>query len=193
MALYASCGASPESWLRDEHDFITRCGFRYVSPLGNGTFDFENGHPPRRVLTPKVDALVAGYRPSVVIVQLGTNWMDGIVESGPNDNRYRNIVDKFITAIRCRDCVRQIIWITPPDHSHYPASVKRDVDELLKSEARSCDFEIIDSAKMTHYVPGQTGSDGVHYNTRPAHEWANNVLVDLERRLRQPSVATAVR
>src|ERR1700755_2996898 len=55
MALYASCGSSPESWLRDEHDFVTRCGFRYVSPLGNATFDFENGHPPRRVLTPKID------------------------------------------------------------------------------------------------------------------------------------------
>lgn len=189
MALYASCGSSPESWLRDEHDFVTRCGFRYASPIGSATFDFENGHPPRKVLTPKIDALVAGYRPSVVVVQLGTNWMDAIVESGPHDARYRSIVDRFIAAIRCRDCVHQIIWITPPDHSHYSAKVKANVDELLKGEAQSCNFEIIDSLKVTHYVLGQTGSDGVHYNTKPAHEWANNVLVDLEKRLRSKNVA----
>ena len=38
--------------------------------------DFVNGKPPRPTLTPKMADLVRQHQPTIVVVQLGTNWMD---------------------------------------------------------------------------------------------------------------------
>ena len=32
VAVYASCGSSPESWLAAEKDFISPCGYRETTP-----------------------------------------------------------------------------------------------------------------------------------------------------------------
>ena len=38
--------------------------------------DFVNGRPPRPTLTPKLTKLINKHKPTILIVQLGTNWMD---------------------------------------------------------------------------------------------------------------------
>src|SRR6202008_1232726 len=83
VALYASCGSSPEQWLRAEPTFFTRCGYREQTPKQNRLIDFDHGHRPAAVATPKLEDLIARYRPTILIVQLGTNWMDRLISGNP--------------------------------------------------------------------------------------------------------------
>jgi len=116
VALYASCGSSPEHWIRSGPKFITKCGYREQTPQGAELYDFQNGRRPRHVLTPKLEDLVEKYHPKLVIVQLGTNWMDGFVaNSRSEESHYGKILDQFVGAIRSEpNNVNKIIWITPP-------------------------------------------------------------------------------
>jgi hypothetical protein len=63
VAVYASCGSSPEQWLRSGPNFITKCGYREQTPQETVLYDFHNGRRPRPALTPKLEDLEAKYRP----------------------------------------------------------------------------------------------------------------------------------
>jgi hypothetical protein len=58
------------------------------------------------------------------------------------------------------------------------------VTNLIKTASRRHSFEIIDSSRVTHYVRGQSGSDGVHYKKAAARVWANRVTRELDSMLR---------
>lgn len=186
VAVYASCGSSPEQWLRSGPDFTTKCGYREQTPQATVLYDFHNGRRPRPFLTPKLEDLVAKYHPKTVIVQLGTNWMDGMSSRRANAKPgYDEILDRFVAAIRSNpNTVQKIIWITPPDSSRYSRAVQTRVKDLITAAAARQSFETIDSSRMTHYVHGKSGSDGVHYNGAAAQDWANRVMRKLDRMLR---------
>jgi GDSL-like Lipase/Acylhydrolase len=183
VAVYASCGSSPEHWIRSGPKFITKCGYREQTPQTKVLYDFQNGRRPKHALTPKLEDLVERYHPKTVIVQLGTNWMDGISTNSRTDdsNYYGQILDRFVAAIRSEpNTVHKIIWITPPDSSRYSKAVETKVKNLITAAAEKHSFETIDSSRMTHYVPGKSGGDGVHYNSAAAKEWANQVTRELD-------------
>jgi len=186
VAVYASCGSSPEHWLRSEPEFVTKCGYREQTPKKNIVLDFVNGRAPRRVATPKLEDLVWMYRPDTVIVQLGTNWMDRL--DGGTDGKkldYSSILDEFLGALRSRPgATHRIVWITPPDSSHFSKKTQRAVEGLIKSAARRNGFDTIISSRLTHYVLGKTGGDGVHYNSEAGTEWALAVTRELISKLR---------
>jgi hypothetical protein len=95
------------------------------------------------------------------------------------------IMDDFMMAARhWPGTVRKVIWITPPDSSHYPYRVQRTVLELIKNASAKYGFKTIDSSTMTHYVPGKSGNDGVHYANEPARQWAGLVTIQLDRIVR---------
>jgi hypothetical protein len=179
VAAYASCGSSPEHWLRDEPGFYTKCGYRESTPDGAPIFrDFVNGKPPRATLTPKLESLVRRHQPTVVIVQLGTNWMDRNL----SDAQVLSFTDRFIAAAR-GGSVRQIIWIAPPDSSAFRKTQGR-IHRLIQQAAARDRFEVIDSRQLTHYVLGKTGGDGIHYNSEASRAWAEKIGVSLDTRLR---------
>jgi len=182
VALYASCGSSPEHWLRSEPTFVTKCGYREQTPKRTIVLETR----PKLVVTPKLEDLVAIYRPSIVVVQLGTNWMDRLISPSPEkEAECSSILDRFVAAARSQPGVaRQIIWISPPDSSHFSQRTQRTVQALIRSASKRDNFEIIDSREMTHYVVGKSGGDGVHYNSQAAADWANRVIQRLSRRLR---------
>jgi hypothetical protein len=186
VAIFACCGSSPEHWMRSGPDYITKCGYREQTPRSSILYDFERGRRPKRVLTPKLEDLVAKFHPRTVIVQLGTNWIDGMRSNPARDeSTYGEILDRFVAAIHSEpNTVRKIIWITPPDSSRYSKTVQRRVTNLIKTASRRHSFEIIDSSRLTHYVRGQSGGDGVHYNRPAAKEWANRVTRELDSMLR---------
>jgi hypothetical protein len=186
VALFACCGSSPEHWVRSGPDYITKCGYREQTSRSSILYDFERGRRPRRVLTPKLENLVSKFHPRTVIVQLGTNWMDGMHSNPAKDeSTYGEILDRFVAAIHSGpDTVRKIIWITPPDSSRYSRAVQTRVTNLIKTASRRHSFEIIDSSRLTHYVRGRSGGDGVHYNKAAAQEWANRVTRELNSMLR---------
>jgi hypothetical protein len=181
VAVYASCGSSPEHWMRSGPKFITKCGYREQTPYTTVLYDFQNGRRPQHALTPKLEDLIEKYHPETVIVQLGTNWMDGFAADSRSELNYGQILDHFVAAIRSEPkTVSKIIWITPPDSSRYSKTVEMRVKNLIMAAAERHSFQIIDSSRMTHYVPGRSGGDGVHYNSAAAKEWANRVTRQLD-------------
>lgn len=179
VAAYASCGSSPEHWLVGEPPFYTRCGYRQSTPDSAPIFrDFVNGEPPRLTLTPKLESLVRRHRPTVVIVQLGTNWMDRNL----SDAQISSFADRFVTAAR-GSSMRQIIWIAPPDSSAL-RKVQGRVHRLIQQAATRKGFEVVDSRQLTRYVLGQTGGDGIHYNSAASRAWAARINSSLDSKLR---------
>lgn len=179
VAAYASCGSSPENWVPGEPAFYTKCGYRQVTSDRPPIYrTFVNGKPPRATLTPKVDALVRRHRPTIIVVQQGTNWMDRSL----SDAEIANHTDDFIRAARA-PWVKQIVWIAPPDHSALRKTQGR-IHRLINEAARRDRFEVIDSRQLTTYVPGKTGGDGVHYNNESSRAWAARINDILDTRLR---------
>jgi hypothetical protein len=185
IAMYASCGSSPEHWLRSGRKFVAKCGYREQTPHATVLYDSQNGRRPPSVLTPKLEDIVEAFRPTTVIVQLGTNWMDGFTANSGNESADGQIIDRFVTAIHTSaDSIQQIIWVTPPDSSRYSKETQRNIKDLITAAARRNSFEIIDSSRLTHYIPGKSGEDGVHYNIQAANDWAILVKQALDGMLR---------
>ena len=186
VALYASCGSSPENWLRAEPTFVTPCGYREEAVDRYAVVDSTSRHA-----TPKVEDLIARYHPTTLIVQLGTNWMDRLMIGNPaKEIEIRSRLREFIAATH-RAPIQEVIWIMPPDSSHYPRRVQETVAEMLRTAAATDDrIMLIDSRSMTRpYVLGKTGRDGVHYNTQASTDWAEKVIARLQRKSRWATVA----
>lgn len=168
VAVFASCGSSPEDWIRG--DFVTHCGYRQTTPEGSKYFD--------KIRTPRLRAILAHYRPRVVIVQLGTNWMDGLSGPRPSDERhYRGIIRDFVDELRRGNPSVTIFWVLPPASSVYPRGVHAQVERWIKEESRRRGFYTINSRQFTEpYRLGVTGGDGVHYREAAAGRWARGVL-----------------
>ncbi|MGI8435718.1 MAG: SGNH/GDSL hydrolase family protein [Chthoniobacterales bacterium] len=178
VASYASCGSSPENWLASEPGFYTKCGYRQSTPDRAPVYrDFVNGHAPRPTLTPKLETLVRRHDPTVVVVQLGTNWMD----RGLSDGQINSITDRFVRAARSAGA-HQIVWIEPPDSSAFRRRQDR-IHRLIQAASRRDHFDVIDSRELTHYTPGRTGGDGIHYNTEASGAWAARLTPKLDAKL----------
>jgi lysophospholipase L1-like esterase len=177
VAAYAACGSSPEHWLSGEPDFITKCGYRQHTADSDVFRDFVNGRSPRPTLTPKLTKLINKHKPTILIVQLGTNWMDRSL----TDAQMSNYLDRLISEAR-RGSVQEIIWIAPPDSSRL-RKTQGKVHGLIRQAARRDGFQVIDSQKVTRYVVGKTGGDGIHYNSEASESWARRIQDDLDSKL----------
>lgn len=180
VAAYASCGSSPEHWLRDEPDFYTKCGYRQHTAKTDKFIDFAHGHAPARTLTPKIDRLVETHKPTVVIVQLGTNWMDRSL----TDEQMDSYLDRFIKAAKRRPGTK-VIWIAPPDSSRL-RKTQGKVHALIRRASKRDGFQVIDSRDVTHYIVGKTGGDGIHYNSEASQAWAESIQKRLDAKISPP-------
>jgi hypothetical protein len=178
VAAYASCGSSPEHWLASEPDFITKCGYRQRTSDSDILTDWVNGRPPRPTRTPKLADLIRKHKPTMVVVQLGTNWMDRNL----SDQQMNDYLGRFVDEARRSGTVEKIVWIAPPDSARLRKTQGR-VHQLLRRVATRKDFDIIDSRNVTHYVMGKTGGDGIHYNTESSEAWARGIQRDLDAKL----------
>lgn len=177
-ALFASCGSSPEDWLRGTPAFTTKCGYRQTTPAGSVVREYAGGKRPPPVKTPKLPSILARLRPQVVIVQLGTNWMAKIAPGHTDGAPYRRIIKDFVREVRSvPGPPPRIIWIMPPASSAYPAETHRDVERWITESARSLDFQVVNSRRITGpYRKGTTGGDGVHYSGAAGRAWARGVI-----------------
>ncbi len=176
VAVYGSCGSSPEHWLGGQPRFISHCGYREQTPQTERVFENGGHRRPPPIATPDLHEIVRRFRPTVVIVQLGTNWMDDLV-NGLKDKEpeYRSILDRFIQAVRSEPEVSRVIWIMPPDSSRFSVHTQKIVQKLILDAADRYRFTTVNSRAVTRYVPGKTGDDGVHYNLAAGTEWADRI------------------
>jgi lysophospholipase L1-like esterase len=175
VAIFASCGSSPEDWLKG--DFVTNCGYRQTTPRGSLLYDYHDGKRPRPVKTPKLRKLVGLYRPEIVIVQLGTNWMDALAEtSAPDAGRYRGIITEFVRELRRGNPAVKVFWVLPPSSAKYPARVHAEVEQWINDASRQMGFFTVNSRTLTGaYRAGRSGGDGVHYTEAAGRAWARGV------------------
>jgi hypothetical protein len=169
VAAFASCGSSPENWLKDEPVFATKCGYRERTPTSDIYRDRVNGKPPPPTRTPKIETLIEKYRPTIIIVQQGTNWMDRPL----SDAQISSILDRFVRAAH-RGGGRKLIWIGPPDSWRF-SRVQGRYYRLIQQAVWRGD-PVIDSRRLTHYQLGKTGGDGIHYNRESGEAWARRVI-----------------
>lgn len=182
VAVYASCGSSPESWLASEKDFYSPCGYRETTTQVHITDKSSRGRRPTPVRTPKIEELLAKHQPQIVIIQLGTNHFDSVLHDGKEAiPKLAKFYENFANALTRRGGpVRMVVWVTPPDSSKFPKWIQEAVDEMIISNNKRHSFGSVVSRGFTHYVPGVTGSDGVHYNDAGAAPWAANVIRRLD-------------
>jgi hypothetical protein len=173
VAFFASCGSSPENWLQGEPVFHTRCGYRERTPTTDIYRDYHDGKKPPPVATPKLETLIERYKPTIVIVQLGTNWMDQSL----SDDHIRAVLDRFVSAVH-RGSTRKLVWIGPPDSSRF-SKVQNRIYRLIRQSVWRGD-PVIDSRRFTRYLVGKTGGDGVHYNRESGEAWARRVIASID-------------
>lgn len=184
--LYASCGSDVEDWLPTEPVFETPCGYRESTPKTSVHEDYHDGKRPRRVPTPKIDALVRKCQPDLLIVQLGTNNFDKLEQGGeaaiPAQQAY---FDQFAaTVLQNAPPHCQIIWITPPDSLRFPDWIETAIADIIHTTAERYRFDLVDSRRCTQYEKGKSGDDGVHYNREQSFAWADLVVKQLNRKIR---------
>lgn len=177
VAAYASCGSSPEHWLAAEPDFITKCGYRQRTSDSDIFSDFVNGRAPRPTRTPKLADLVRKHKPTILVVQLGTNWMDRSL----TDEQMSDYLNRFVDEAR-RGPVEKIVWIAPPDSARLRRQQGK-VHQLIRRAGSRKGFDVIDSRNVTRYVMGKTGGDGIHYNSESSEAWARGIQRELDSKL----------
>ena len=156
---------------------MTKCGYRERTANSDIYSDFVNGRAPRPTRTPKLADLVRKHKPTILVVQLGTNWMDRNL----SEEQMSDYLSRFADEAR-RGPVEKIVWIAPPDSSSLRRNQGR-IHQLIRRVASRKRFEVIDSRRVTHYIVGKTGGDGVHYNSESSVAWARAIQKELDAKL----------
>ncbi len=164
VAFYSSCGSSPQSWLDGYRVYSCHCGYKERTAKGNVEAKVHQ--------TPKLSQIFQLYKPEILIVQQGTNWMDEF-----------STVSAQAAANKMAQIGPKIIWIAPPDHSRYSNVVKIKVANLIDATGKAFKFKTINSRLYTDYVRG-TGPDGVHYGSKASLAWALKVWPELVKALK---------
>ncbi|MFT6179654.1 MAG: hypothetical protein ACI9NQ_000494 [Paracoccaceae bacterium] len=181
VAVYGCCGASVEHFLKDTPVFTCRCGYRETTPETKMLDNWEGGQTPRPVPTPKLATLLKAHQPEIVIVQLGTNNFDTLLKEGEKSMATQSLYfERFAEeVVSTTGSLRRAIWVAPPDSAKYPAHIEKAVDQMIEQAARKHGIHVIRSSQFTRYVMGKSGTDGVHYHTKSAKEWAEKVHLKL--------------
>jgi hypothetical protein len=184
VCVFASCASSPESWLNGTPIYMTKCGYRQYTPNSRECYsrDFYNGRAPRPVATPKLGMIFSEYRPNLVIVQQGTNWMD---QFNPKKREEYLKIGRYmrdmVTQIRSKNPEAKIIWILPPAASKYSQIIQSQIASYIRRCGETYRFRCIDSRRITGpYIKGISGRDGVHYSEAPARAWADMTFLKIK-------------
>lgn len=184
VTAFASCRSAPENWLREEPVFVTTCGYRERTPTTDIYRDSQKNRPAAPTNTPKIETLIEKYKPTIVIVQQGTNWID----PPRSDAQIREIMDRFVSAVHWGG-ERKLIWIGPPDGWRLARAQGRIYRLILQSVGRG--DVVIDSRQLTHYELGKTGGDGIHYNRESGAAWARKVIEQCDTIVPKPTSKAA--
>lgn len=174
VAIYASCGSSPEHWLAENAVFTSKCGYREKRP-GKLIYENRDGGSPTRVRpAPKIEKLIALHRPDAIIVQMGTNHFDVLEKNGDKAIPQLAATYEIFSQALKPSLFRKpsVYWVTPPDSSRFSDKIERTVDQLIATNNKKHGFHTFYSRRYTRYTKGQTGSDGVHYGNAAGAAWA---------------------
>ncbi|MEY2564121.1 MAG: hypothetical protein QOH88_2314 [Verrucomicrobiota bacterium] len=198
---YLACGTNPLSWLKEKPytNIKTHCGF--VSMISTGPDEYEEledvygmrrGHTPSAHPVPKIEDLVAKFRPDILIMQTGTNLFDlfpdhKTVNPGRHGAELRNYFVPFVNkAIAGSASLRKIYWVTSPTSGRVSKEIQDFVFEQTRADIGGI-AEIIDSRTLVPYPYHHMEPDKEHFLGADMDLWADKVFDFVEHDLsRQP-------
>jgi hypothetical protein len=169
-------GATPWYWLQEFPPMPTDIGHWKKTPKEDQRYKVLDE-------TPKVEALIAAYKPDAVIVQTGTNLYSTLrsAKTTPEQAQTKvlSLMQKMAAAITSRGCA--LYWITPASAhpERFPVDLQRLMLNLTK-RAVGTSGHVFDSYAVTTYkdaYPAE-GNDGIHYGPTEAAAWAEIVAPD---------------
>jgi len=169
VSFHSRCGSTVNWWYTS---FVSKCGFFDQEPTGDALSGLSSP-------TPSVVEMLDQLQPSLILIQLGANYMAGPDWSAYAKKDIQKLVDELHT--RSTPC----LWIGLPDY-RLPAtpdeaalSLKRRNELIQTTRAlveTVCTY--VDSTTMTRYP--ETGGDGYHYSAKEGLEagfaWADQVF-----------------
>lgn len=157
---YASCGASASTWLGNQGNEKTVCGF--------WSKDGDKEIRSNKFKTPRFKNLVEEIRPDLTVVQLGTNM------AVSNPRAALKSIEEVLRIIK--SSASKCLWIGPPDANSKVVSDAniKEINKLLLKLTKKYNCSYIESFKLTNY-PTHI-KEGIHYPNKDSEDWAKKVI-----------------
>jgi len=159
----ASCGSRPRDWTKTQPRYSTNCGFYDLSASHREEVKYrealKNPHS-----TPKLSELLEEEKPSVLVIQQGTNMFGDLSTPTKIATARRELRALLEGVFSSRSPPRQCLWVAPPDTSKWSSEEEDRMYHFIADEV-SAHCKVFDSRTVTRY-PVKPGwiADGIHYD-----------------------------
>ncbi len=167
-------GATPYYWLKEFEPYEADIGHWEKTPK-------EDVRSKSLPATPKLEELLAKYKPDAVIVQTGANLYSALRSklTTPEQAQMKvlSVMQKMATAVTDNGCA--LYWISPP--SSHPERFDPALQDLmlqLTKRAVAPMGRVFDSYAVTSFKEAYPATDGIHYGPTEAAAWAEMVARD---------------
>ena len=201
---YLACGTNPLSWLKERPytNIKTHCGYVSIESIGNGlvkqvedVYGMRRGHSPGSHPVPKLEDLLATFRPDILVMQTGTNLFDlfpdhKTVIPSRHGPALRGYLVPFISkAVKSPSALRKIYWVASPTSGR----VSKEIQDFVVQQTRA-DIghvaHVIDSRTLVSYPYRQMEPDKEHFLGEEMDQWADGVFDIVNRDLSAQPIAS---
>lgn len=201
---YLACGTNPLSWLKERPytNIKTHCGYVSIESIGNelvkqveDVYGMRRGHSPGSHPVPKLEDLLATFRPDILIMQTGTNLFDLFPDHKTvSPNRHgpalRGYLVPFISkAVKSPSPLRKIYWVASPTSGRVSKEIQDFVVEQTRAEIGHV-AHVIDSRTLVAYPYRQMEPDKEHFLGEEMDQWADGVFDIVSRDLSAQPIAS---
>lgn len=165
-------GATPYYWLKNYQALPCTIGFWEKSEASERRVGYVRA-------VPKIEDLMAGTKPNVVVVQTGINLYATLRSKRrpkeENVAEVRSLIDQMCHAIAEAGAVSY--WVLPP-HSHeerYTSELQEELASIMREVVGRYEGTVFESRKVTKFVDPYPATDGIHYGPAEARGWAEKV------------------
>ncbi len=161
-------GASLYDWLPDFGGTSSDIGYWEKTPKSERRVGYIG-----RV--PKIDELVARWKPNVVVIQGGTNMYSVLTSKRRSAEQNEAELRRLYRRVGdiCRSGGAKVYWITPA--TAHPQRFAPDLQMQMRrvlTDIFSDYGRVFDSYAVTRFTEPYPGSDGIHYGPTEASAWA---------------------
>lgn len=204
---YMACGANPLSWLKKKPYATTktRCGYWSIegSSVGKApevikdVYGMRKGHRPSSRRVPKLEDLIAKYRPDILVFQSGNNLFGCFknkrtISKKTHSQAIRWYVDPFVKEVsKPGTSLKKFYWVSPPEAGCVTPEIQAFLYDRISELAKPVG-SMIDSRKLTSYPYRMMGPDKEHFWGPEADKWSDDVFDIISADLQSQSLKKAV-
>jgi hypothetical protein len=188
---YMTCATQPLSWLKAQpySNVKTRCGFWSIESTDNllqpkeseDVYGMRRGWVPKVHPVPKLDDLLAQFRPDVLIMQTGGNLFDlfpdrKTVRPERDGPELKKFVGPFVVkTIRTPSTLKKIYWVASPVSGRVSPKVQDFVVDQVRTYYGPA-ATVIDSRTLLSYPYHHLERDKEHFIGEDMDAWADRIF-----------------